>query len=318
LSEGTLTPGVPADDAELAKWDTALTYDMTEEADQIRLILTAPKGLYTASGSSLVVNSATYQTRYIELDGGGVPTGDVRGWQQKREFAGASQSQVTYEDQFALYDPATYAPSSPGNYAGAASISLSPGSSTLQHTSVAQLIPAGPVETTEFTICIVVDEPVERPDVPTGGAVVRQLDYQLLNNNQTDGIRIRFSSSASKASVSPLLQFSSNRIQIFSGGSVSAWSGTVQKLWNSNNNFSPSSTLVPHGRDGDVFRLGLLRSGERPTEGARLSERDAARDAHLAGKQLRHVPGAAWVQDQEPEQRVGYDAGREARRHPHL
>ena len=247
LAEGTLTPGVPADDAELAKWDTAITYDMTEAADQIRLILTAPKGLYTASGSSLVVNSATYQTRFIELDGGGLPTGDYVVL-PKREFAGASQSQVTYEDQFTLYDPATYAPSSPGNYAGAASISLSPGSSTLQHTSVAQLIPAGPVETTEFTICIVVDEPVERLNAPSSNLETRRLDYQLLNNNQTDGIRIRFSSTYSNPTVTYSGPKSSNTISIFSGNSTSGWAGTLENKWGGIGPLKPSYSWFHTGK----------------------------------------------------------------------
>ena len=221
LAEGTLTPGVPAHDAELAKWDTAITYDMTEEADQIRLILNAPKGLYTASGSSLVTNSATYQTRYIELDGSGLPTGDYVVL-PKQDFAGASQSPVTYEDQFTLYDPATYAPSSAGNYAQGSG-SLANTASTLVQTAAAQILPAAAVETTEYTIAMVLREPCELTPMPFSGTQFRGIEYRLLNSANTQGIRLRFETIAD-ASFNPDKGF--DRIQVYSGSSGTAW-GTL-------------------------------------------------------------------------------------------
>ena len=116
LPEGTYTAGVPADDAELDKWDTAVTYDMLSEADAARLVLGAPSGLYTSSSSSasLLTNTVSYQVRYTELSGG-VPTGDTVVL-APQFLSAATTSPIASEYEFPFYDPSSYTPPTPGNY----------------------------------------------------------------------------------------------------------------------------------------------------------------------------------------------------------
>lgn len=72
------TAGVfPSGDANITKWDTAISYTMGEVADGFTAVISFPAGLFiTSSSGNANANDARFQIRYRRVDGGGTAFGD--------------------------------------------------------------------------------------------------------------------------------------------------------------------------------------------------------------------------------------------------
>jgi hypothetical protein len=118
LAAGTYTPGVPADDAELAKWDTVVSYTAQDNADEFVARVAFDRGLYAIDPTSGAVlnNSARFQIRYIEVDGGGTPTGDYVVLHPESQVANDTQASMAVEFPHDFMDPASITFPGPGRY----------------------------------------------------------------------------------------------------------------------------------------------------------------------------------------------------------
>lgn len=112
--DGGFDPGDPTDAAELAKWDTELSFTMDTEADEFGVIINFEEGLWEIAGASIGANTANFQIRYQQVDALGVGFGNVLVLPPETEVSAATTSPYQVEFRHPFIDPETYTIGSPG------------------------------------------------------------------------------------------------------------------------------------------------------------------------------------------------------------
>jgi hypothetical protein len=161
---GGFDPGDSGDLAELDKWDTVEVYTMAEEADEFGIVLNFPQGLYAVSGGGIGVESAEFQIRYRELDGGGTPTGNYLVLPAEPVLQAAQAGNYRAEFSHEFLDVSTY--SAPGI---GERLELD-GATGYVEVDTPTGIPATPVAQVKFSMAVWVYPTMEFPSVPGSGA----------------------------------------------------------------------------------------------------------------------------------------------------
>jgi len=136
----TATAGVfSAGDANITKWDNAISFTAGDDADEFSAVVAFLNGLYSISSQgNITPNIAQFQTRYREVDGSGTPFGDYIVLPPENAVQVAKQGSFSVEFKHRYLDSDDYVPPVDGFYMNCPSTMLLGGSYTIDSESITQ------------------------------------------------------------------------------------------------------------------------------------------------------------------------------------